>query len=139
MPFIVRYVAQHATAQTHAVEIHDGLAEHREMIGDDAVRGTGQALRFSDKQLVVDKPVGRVPSIGVTVIRWDVYFVWANHTVEIGATPGVSLVDWHNYVDNRLTPRGLRIATLVRGSDCINPRIDLAGCAKHLPRCRPRS
>src|SRR5207253_9033268 len=65
---VVRQVAKHAAAETHAAQIDDRLAEHRKLRRGDPVRSAGESLGLGDEQLVVDAPLSGMPLVAVRVL-----------------------------------------------------------------------
>jgi hypothetical protein len=56
-------VAEDARVDAHALQVEDGLAEHRERRRVHAVRSARESLRLRDQELIVDPAVLRVELI----------------------------------------------------------------------------
>src|SRR5262245_22960015 len=72
-----------ATVDAHALEIDDGLGEHREARRHDAVRTRLETLAEGDGKLVVDPALARIPCPRVEIL---------GRNIEVGRTIDVAKI-----------------------------------------------
>ena len=95
VPPIRLETAEHTGADTHAAQVRDRLAEHRELRRLDSVRGALDALRGAQPQLVVHPLLLRTPLIGVRILGGNAHLGRRRNLLEVLQSPGVGFAERH--------------------------------------------